>query len=105
MTEFFWERKFPMKLTGAEVRVLFTSELRYEVGRGRGRSHWLADCIRAHASELDEGTLQVLINDIEYERDQRERCLANGIRYYGDPGCFIELLPELRRARDEKAGE
>ena len=35
-TSVFWDRPFPVTLTGAEMRVLFTGAVRYAMHRGTG---------------------------------------------------------------------
>lgn len=63
----FWDRRFPVSLTGAEMRVLFTGAVRYAMHRGTGGSSMTADAVRAHLTDLDEGTLKIVARDIRQE--------------------------------------
>ena len=103
MTDF-WDERRTMSLTGRDVRMLFTGMLRYELGRSGSRDEWVARCIESHAHELDVGTLQVLINDIERERAVRDCSVAFGIEYRGHPERYIAMVPLLMATMDEKLG-
>ena len=63
----FWDRPFPVVLTGAEMRVLFTGAVRYAMHRGTGGSSMTAEAVRAHLADLDEGTLEIIARDIRRE--------------------------------------
>lgn len=65
----FWDRPFPIVLTGTEMRVLFTGAVRYAMHRGTGASHMTADAVRAHLADLDEGTLGIVARDIRHEAE------------------------------------
>ena len=59
----FWVRPFPVTLTGAGMRVLFTGAVRYAMHRGTGGSSMTAEAVRAHLPDLDEGTLETIARD------------------------------------------
>lgn len=63
----FCDRPFPIVLTGAEMRVLFTGAVRYAMHRGTGGSSMTADAVRAHLADLDEGTLEIVARDLRQE--------------------------------------
>ena len=63
----FWDRPFPMVLTGEEVRVVWTAAVRYAVCRGTPASHMTANAVRRHLEDLDDGTLGIIAKDIRYE--------------------------------------
>ena len=66
---FFWDKPYPMVLTGGEARVIWTGAVRYAMHRGTGGAHMTADAVRAHLSDLDEGTLDVIARDIRREAE------------------------------------
>ena len=63
----FWDRPFPVTLTGAEMRVLFTGAVRYAMHRGTGGSSMTAEAVRSHLADLDEGTLEIIARDVRRE--------------------------------------
>ena len=63
----FWGRPFPVTLTGAEMRVLFTGAVRYAMHRGTGGSSMTAEAVMAHLSDIDEGTLEIIARDVRRE--------------------------------------
>lgn len=63
----FWDRTFPLTVTGAEMRVLFTGAVRYAMRRGTGGSSMTAEAVRAHLADLDEGTLEIIARDVRRE--------------------------------------
>lgn len=65
----FWERPFPLVLTGSEMRVLFTGAARYAMTRGTPASRMTADAVRAHLSDLDVDTLDIVARDIRHEAE------------------------------------
>ena len=68
-TSVFWDRPFPIVLTGTEMRVLFTGAVRYAMTRGTGASRMTAEAVRAHLLDLDEGTLEIVARDIRSEAE------------------------------------
>lgn len=95
----FWERPFPVTLTGGEMRVLWTGAVRYAMHRGTGASRMTADAVRAHLADLDVGTLGVIADDIRYD-----------LGAFGSDSCpGFEALPDeidreiaRREGRDER---
>ena len=80
----FWDRPFPMALSGGEMRVLFTGAVRYAMRRGTGGSHMTAEAVRAHLADIDEGTLAVIARDIRHE-----------LGAFGSGSCpWFESLPD-----------
>ena len=65
----FWERPFPVTLTGSEMRVLWTGAVRYAMTRGTGASRMTAEAVRAHLRDLDDGTLGIVARDIRSEME------------------------------------
>ena len=65
----FWDRPFPIVLTGTEMRVLFTGAVRYAMTRGTPASRMAAEAVRAHLSDLDEGTLGIVARDVRHEAE------------------------------------
>lgn len=65
----FWDRPFPIVLTGIEMRVLFTGAVRYAMTRGTPASRMTAEAVRAHLRDLDEGTLEIVARDIRSEAE------------------------------------
>lgn len=63
----FWDRPFPMALSGGEMRVLFTGAVRYAMHRGTGGSRMTAAAVREHLADIDEGTLAIIARDIRYD--------------------------------------
>lgn len=90
----FWDRPFPVTLTGGEIRVLFTGAVRYAMHRGTGGSLMTAGAVRAHLADLDEGTLEIVARDIRQESG------------YGSVGRFAplpdEIDTELERRRHDR---
>ena len=65
----FWDRPFPIVLTGTEMRVLFTGAVRYAMTRGTPASRMTAEAVRAHLADIDAGTLQIIARDIRGEAE------------------------------------
>ena len=65
----FWDKPFPMVLTGVEARVIWTGAVRYAMHRGTGGAHMTADAVRAHLADLDDGTLEIIARDIRREAE------------------------------------
>lgn len=65
----FWDRPFPLVLTGTEMRVLFTGAVRYAMTRGTGASRMTAEAVRAHLGDIDDGTLEIVARDIRSEAE------------------------------------
>ena len=65
----FWDKPYPMVLTGVEARVIWTGAVRYAMHRGTGGAHMTADAVRAHLADLDDGTLGVIARDIRREAE------------------------------------
>ena len=63
----FWDRPFPVTLTGGEMRVIFTGAVRYAMHRGTGGSRMTAEAVRSHLADIDEGTLAVIARDVRYD--------------------------------------
>lgn len=65
----FWERPFPLVLTGSEMRVLWVGAVRYAMTRGTGASRMTAEAVRAHLGDIDDGTLEIVARDIRSEAE------------------------------------
>lgn len=65
----FWDRPFPIVLSGSEIRVLWTGAVRYAMHRGTGASLMTAEAVRAHLADLDDGTLRIIARDIRGEAE------------------------------------
>ena len=92
-TSVFWDRPFPVTLTGAEMRMLFTGAVRYAMHRGTGGAHMTADAVRAHLADLDEGTLEIIARDIRHEAEAWGE---------GSVGRFAALPGEIDRELERR---
>lgn len=63
----FWDDPHPLVLTGSEMRVLFSGAVRYAMHRGTFASKETAEAVRRHIREIDEGTLEIIARDIEWD--------------------------------------
>lgn len=63
----FWDEPHPMALLGSEMRVLFSGAVRYAMHRGTFASKETAEAVRRHIREIDDGTLEVIARDIEWD--------------------------------------
>lgn len=100
-----WDDKMPMVLTVEEVRMLFTGAARYALPRGTLGSRAVARAVAAHAAELDEGTLSIVVGDVEHEVSRRDEMRADGAAYLPHPEPFEAMLPELRAALEAMRDE
>lgn len=89
----FWDRPFPIVLTGTEMRVLFVGAVRYAMTRGTGASRMTAGAVRAHLGDLDEGTLGIVARDIRHEAES-----------WGEDavGAFAPLPDEIDRELERR---
>ena len=89
----FWDDPHPLVLTGSEMRVLFSGAVRYAMHRGTFASKETAEAVRRHIREIDEGTLEIIARDIEWDTQ------LGGCPYFEElPG---EIDEELRRRKGE----
>lgn len=65
----FWDRPFPIVLAGTEMRMLFVGAVRYAMTRGTPASRMTAEAVRAHLTDLDDGTLEIVARDIRHEAE------------------------------------
>lgn len=63
----FWDDPHPLVLMGSEMRVLFSGAVRYAMHRGTFASKETAEAVRRHIREIDEGTLEIIARDIEWD--------------------------------------
>lgn len=89
----FWDRPFPLVLTGTEMRVLFVGAVRYAMTRGTGASRMTAEAVRAHLWDIDDGTLEIVARDIRSEAE------AWGERAVG---AFAPLPDEIDRELERR---
>ena len=89
----FWERPFPLVLTGSEIRVLWVGAVRYAMTRGTGASRMTAEAVRAHLRDLDEGTLGIVARDIRSEAEAWD---------WGAVGAFAPLPEEIDRELERR---
>lgn len=89
----FWDDPNPLVLTGSEMRVLFSGAVRYAMHRGTFASKETAEAVRRHIREIDEGTLEIIARDIEWDTQ------LGGCPYFEElPG---EIEEELERRKVE----
>ena len=93
---FFWDRPYPMVLTGGEARVIWTGAVRYAMHRGTGGAHMTADAVRAHLADLDDGTLEIIARDIRREAEAWGR---------GSVGRFASLPDEIDAELDRRKND
>ena len=89
----FWDDPHPLVFTGSEMRVLFSGAVRYAMHRGTFASKETAEAVRRNLRKLDEGTLEIIARDIEWDTQ------LGGCPYFEElPG---EIYEELRRRKGE----
>lgn len=89
----FWERPFPLVLTGSEMRVLWVGAVRYAMTRGTRASRMTAEAVRARLRDLDEGTLGIVARDI---RSEAEAWIWEAV------GAFAPLPGEIDRELERR---
>ena len=94
----FWDKPYPMVLTGVEARMIWTGAVRYAMHRGTGGAHMTADAVRAHLADLDEGTLGVIARDL---RHQAEAWGEESVGHFAKLPAEIDAELERREHGDE----
>lgn len=94
----FWNKEFPVTLTGEEMRVLWTGAVRYAMHRGTFGSKGTANAVMAHLADIDTGTLACIQNDLTLEI---QLLGSESVRYFEDlPDAIAD---ELERRGHERA--
>ena len=86
-----------MKITAQEFQKLIIYAERYAIGRMTYAPHEVGDIIKKHLDKVENGTLGVLINDIEHQSQY-----PWGLGADCDKKMWLALLDTLKNERDRR---
>lgn len=87
-------------ITSKEFQGLIIYSARYVIGRMTYAPHEVGDIIKKHLDKVENGTLDVLINDIEYQSQ-----FDWGLGADCDKKMWLALLDTLKNERDRRKSE
>ena len=87
-------------ITSKEFQGLIIYSARYVIGRMTYAPHEVGDIIKKHLDKVENGTLGVLINDIEHQSQ-----FDWGLGADCDKQMWLALLDTLRNEREERKAQ
>ena len=89
--------KVDIKITSTEFQRLIINAERYVIGRMTYAPHEVGEIIEKHLDKIENGTLGVLINDIEHQSKYEW-----GLGADFDKEMWLNLLETLKTERDKR---